>query len=595
MKALLRLFLIAGLLVSVDAQAQCNSCQPDLTCVAVDFPVLCPEQLPNGVQGEPYESSATFNLPPSVTDPGSGLEATLLTVTISSVTGLPFGLEFSPNNPNGVYQPQNGEYYGCAVVCGTPLVSGSFFVDINVTVLVSAFGFQQTVNESFSLPLIIEPGQGGPTNTSFSLSETQGCSPLVVQGTNLIDGPGTSYNWDFGNGQTSTALNPSFTYDTPGTYTVSLSTTVTELALTQVNITSLGGGWGQDIEDFFGSPDPYFVLSGPGGGIYTSDYVDGNETPTIGGFNIPLESGTTYNIAFYDSDGVITGDDFLGSSDFTPTGGGDITVSNSTTAILSISETVVASFNETETVVVFDGLNVFADLDADGFGDPNAPVNACDPNNTTPYAFNDEDCDDGNAAVYFGASGTGENLDNNCDGAILGDEVMTVTGCTDESACNFDPSANSDDGSCLFPEPNYDCDGNCTAGVDCAGNCGGSAVLDECGVCGGDGIPEGDCDCDGNQLDACGVCGGDDASCAGCTDDTASNYDPSAIVDDGSCEFNTCIGDLNDDLLVSVADILLMLGTFGCLENCEDDLSSDGTVGVEDLLILLSYFSQDCE
>ena len=41
---------------------------------------------------------------------------------------------------------------------------------------------------------------------------------------------------------------------------------------------------------------------------------------------------------------------------------------------------------------------------------------------------------------------------------------------------------------------------------------------DECGVCNGDGaiyecgcsdIPEGDCDCEGNQLDAIGVCGGD--------------------------------------------------------------------------------------
>ena len=139
---------------------------------------------------------------------------------------------------------------------------------------------------------------------------------------------------------------PNFHYDTPGTYTVSLLTEVTELALTQVNITSLGGGWGQDIEDFFGAPDPYFVLSGPNGGIYTSAYADGNETPTLGGFSIPLDAGTTYNIAFYDSDGVITGDDFLGSSDFTPTGGGDLTVSNSTTAILTLTETVVASFNE---------------------------------------------------------------------------------------------------------------------------------------------------------------------------------------------------------------------------------------------------------
>ena len=78
---------------------QCETCEPDLSCVAVDFPVLCPEQLPNATQGEPYSASATFNLPPSVVDPGSGLEATLLTVTISSVTGLPFGLEFSPKQP----------------------------------------------------------------------------------------------------------------------------------------------------------------------------------------------------------------------------------------------------------------------------------------------------------------------------------------------------------------------------------------------------------------------------------------------------------------------------------------------------------------
>ena len=36
--------------------------------------------------------------------------------------------------------------------------------------------------------------------------------------------------------------------------------------------------------------------------------------------------------------------------------------------------------------------------------------------------------------------------------------------------------------------------------------------LDACGVCSDIGcsdIPEGDCDCDGNVLDECGVCGGD--------------------------------------------------------------------------------------
>ena len=130
-----------------------------------------------------------------------------LTVTISQVTGLPFGLEFTPNNPDGVYQPGDGEYYGCSVVCGTPLVSGSFFVDISVTVLVSAFGFQQTVQESFSLPLVVEPGAGGGDPTSFALSTTQGCTPLSIQGTNLITDQGATYNWDFGNGATG-AFNP---------------------------------------------------------------------------------------------------------------------------------------------------------------------------------------------------------------------------------------------------------------------------------------------------------------------------------------------------------------------------------------------------
>jgi len=61
------------------------------------------------------------------------------------------------------------------------------------------------------------------------------------------------------------------------------------------------------------------------------------------------------------------------------------------------------------------------------------------------------------------------------------------SGCTDPEACNYDETATADDGSCIYPEENYDCDGNCIVEVDCAGECGGSAELDECGVCNGDG------------------------------------------------------------------------------------------------------------
>ena len=94
-----------------------------------------------------------------------------------------------------------------------------------------------------------------------------------------------------------------------------------------------------------------------------------------------------------------------------------------------------------------------------------------------------------------------------------------------------------DDGSCYYPEPGFDCGGNCIIGVDCNGECGGTAVLDECGVCGGSGIAEGECDCDGNVLDPCGVCGG--TGVLGCADEAASNYNDLACEDDGSCVYAT--------------------------------------------------------
>ena len=142
-----------------------------------------------------------------------------------------------------------------------------------------------------------------------------------------------------------------------------------------------------------------------------------------------------------------------------------------------------------------------------------------------------------------------------------------IQGCMDAEACNYDSTATEDDGSCADEDECGVCggDGIAEGACDCEGN-----VLDECGVCGGDGIAEGACDCEGNVLDECGVCGGDgiaegacdcdgtlpadgydcagvclndtdgDGTCdefeiAGCTDAEAPNFNPEATDDDGSC------------------------------------------------------------
>lgn len=160
-----------------------------------------------------------------------------------------------------------------------------------------------------------------------------------------------------------------------------------------------------------------------------------------------------------------------------------------------------------------------------------------------------------------------------CSDEIIIDPVP-VYGCIDSSACNYDSSADTDDGSC-----DYESCLGCTDSTAC--NYDSTATQDD-GSC--------------LQFDACGVCGGDNSTCSGCTDSTACNYDQGAIVDDSSCEWDSCgcPEDINNDGSVTVADILLLLGNFGCNENCEVDINDDGATNVQDILLLLAAFGNDC-
>lgn len=58
---------------------------------------------------------------------------------------------------------------------------------------------------------------------NFSGSPLSGCSPLIVNFQDLSTGGPTGWNWNFGNGNTSVLQNPTATYFTPGTYTVTLT------------------------------------------------------------------------------------------------------------------------------------------------------------------------------------------------------------------------------------------------------------------------------------------------------------------------------------------------------------------------------------
>ena len=133
-----------------------------------------------------------------------------------------------------------------------------------------------------------------------------------------------------------------------------------------------------------------------------------------------------------------------------------------------------------------------------------------------------------------------------------------VPGCTDTEACNYDEAATVDDGTCLFD--------------------------DALGVCGGD------CPAD---TDEDGIC--DDEEIPGCTDPEADNFDPAATDDDGSCDYTVlCPGDFDGDNLITVSDVLVALGNFGCAADCTADIDGDGITGVTDILQMLASFGEPC-
>src|SRR5690349_14344858 len=66
------------------------------------------------------------------------------------------------------------------------------------------------------------PPPPNPPIAEFSASPLTGPAPLFVPFTNLSLNDPTSHLWSFGDGGSSTKRNPKHTYDTPGTYDVTL-------------------------------------------------------------------------------------------------------------------------------------------------------------------------------------------------------------------------------------------------------------------------------------------------------------------------------------------------------------------------------------
>ena len=114
---------------------------------------------------------------------------------------------------------------------------------------------------------------------NFTADNTNGTAPQTVKFTDLSTGNVTSYNWDFGDNNTSTDENPTHVYSTPGNYTVTL--------------TVIGPG-GNNTETF----TDYIMVNWPAPiANFTSNITNGTQP-----LNVQFNDQSTGNVTSYNWD-----------------------------------------------------------------------------------------------------------------------------------------------------------------------------------------------------------------------------------------------------------------------------------------------------
>lgn len=261
---------------------------------------------PDGRAGVYYEGDVSFRLPKTTTpvaavDPEIPPGLTISKITISGVSNVPPGLSWEASQ---VEFNTSDETDGCLRFCGTPLQPGLYLIDVIITARLVII--DQTAN--VTIPILILPAES--ITDGFKMVNNSGCGSVEVSFENNVSSNGQegySYNWDFGNGLTSTEENPdNQLYDMPGTYPVSYQALIdtTGYFLTKVNVNTV------DCGDLLGGrPDLKVNIFNPAGELFfVTDIVNNAQTPLTFELNIPLDTGT-YAIAVTDDDSGLGGED----------------------------------------------------------------------------------------------------------------------------------------------------------------------------------------------------------------------------------------------------------------------------------------------
>lgn len=304
-----------------ETSAQCPGCAVNMACY-VPGGGLCPDSLPGGTQGQPYDTDVTCYLPSTIdAGPFSGGVLGIVpleSVHIDAISGLPFGLSWTCNHPGNNFYPASGDTMGCVKICGTPISApGVYNIVVTVTAGVDAGALgTQYAQTTFGFQMVIFANSSG--NLAFSYSPSSACDTGWITYTPIITATlpqVVQYNWDFGNGNTySGATPPAQFYNAPGNYPVTCTTEIYNLTLTAASANAAGNWWCGDVEETnwpivgcTAAPDLYFKFT-HGSQTYVSSSGSDQTSNVWANLNVVL-SGTSVAMSVWDEDAVSADDD----------------------------------------------------------------------------------------------------------------------------------------------------------------------------------------------------------------------------------------------------------------------------------------------
>ncbi len=278
-------------------------CTPDPGCV--DDPEepgeLCPDSLPDGTVGVPYNEVVTI-IPPYEGDLGEGT-VDVIKIVIDAIENIPPGLTYEANATE--MYPYNSY---CILISGTPTTEGFYQLIIKVTPWIEIFGFpvqgpQQVDDSSMAITINCSLTSAIITGTNISCNGESDGSATVIP----VDGT-APFTYEWSNSETIENITNLETGNYSVTVTDTYSCTATasidiiepdEITITSTttNVSTYGGSDGTiDITVTGGTP-PYIYLWDDTIGSTTEDIIDivfGWYSVTVTDTNLCTETHSVY-------------------------------------------------------------------------------------------------------------------------------------------------------------------------------------------------------------------------------------------------------------------------------------------------------------